>query len=190
MWHGASDRSRQALASATPTANTCEEEPTSLDLEEDNVLVDLECESVLNDFVKQQREAPLPRHDTGNGHPTYLSQSEFGPLRDYFILPEIADLDLAQPGGGSHIHPVQPHRYRAPEIWNLMEGKDLFVNLKDENGQYNSHAHLAEMIALLGEPPKALLQQEKLFRNLTFKPEVQAVNGQACDNTYIFTPSL
>jgi len=52
-----------------------------------------------------------------DGHITYLSQSDFGPLRDYFILPEIADFDLAQSGEGStHIHPVQPHRYCAPEV--------------------------------------------------------------------------
>lgn len=48
---------------------------------------------------------------------TYLSQADFRPLRDYFILPEIADLDLAQSGKGpTRIYPVQSHRYRAPEV--------------------------------------------------------------------------
>lgn len=87
------------------------------DLKEDNILVDLECESVLEDFVRQQREIPPPRHIGGDGHTTYLSQSDFGPLRDYFILPEITDLDLARSGEeGTYIHPAQPHRYRAPEV--------------------------------------------------------------------------
>ena len=81
------------------------------------MLVDLESKSVLEVFVQQQRQIPLPRHVTDDGHVTYLSQSGFGPLRDYFILPEIADLDLAQSGEGStRIHPIQPHRYRAPEV--------------------------------------------------------------------------
>ena len=80
-------------------------------------MVDFECESVLDDFVEHQKQISLPRHITTNGHITYLSQSDFGPLREYFILPEIADLDLAQSGEGPlHIHPIQPHRYRAPEV--------------------------------------------------------------------------
>ena len=77
----------------------------------------MESESVLEDFVQQQRQVPQPRHVTDDGHITYLSQSSFGPLRGYFLLPEIADLDLAQSGKGPvRIHPVQPHRYRAPEV--------------------------------------------------------------------------
>ncbi len=88
-----------------------------LDLKEDNVLVNLESESVLEDFVQHHRHTPLCRHATNDEHMTYLSQSNFGPLRDYFILPEIADLDLAQFGHGPvRIHPAQPHRYRAPEV--------------------------------------------------------------------------
>ncbi|RDL35336.1 uncharacterized protein BP5553_07267 [Venustampulla echinocandica] len=173
-------------------------------LKDDNVLVDLESESVLEDFVQQQRQISLPRHVMDDGHITYLSQSEFGPLRDYFILPEIADLDLAQSGDGpARIHPVQPHRYRAPEvilgtgwsysadiwnmgvlIWNMMEGKDLFTDLKDEEGHYNAHAHLAQMTALLGPPLMALLKRERSFRKLTFAPEVQNPKGQLCRNAF------
>lgn len=53
-------------------------------------------------------------------------------------------------------------RYLTIQIWNMMESKDLFVDLKDENGQYNTNSHLSQMIALLGDPPKALLKQERL----------------------------
>lgn len=64
-----------------------------------------------------------------------------------------------------------------------MEGKDLFVNLKDKEGQYNAHSHLSQMIALLGPPPMALLQRERIFRQVTFTPEVQNPKGQPCGNT-------
>ncbi|KAH9212271.1 kinase-like domain-containing protein [Leptodontidium sp. 2 PMI_412] len=174
------------------------------DLKDDNILVDLESESVLEDFVQQQRQIPPLRHVTDDGHVTYMSQGDFGPLRDYFILPEIADLDLAQSGEGPvRIHPVQPHRYRAPEvilgtgwsysadiwnmgvlIWNMMEGKDLFTNLKDEQGRYDVHAHLAQMMALLGPPPKALLKRERSFRKLTFTPEILNPEGKSCRNAF------
>ena len=65
-----------------------------------------------------------------------------------------------------------------------MEGKDLFINLKDEQGHYNVHAHIAQMIALLGPPPIALLKREKIFRKLTFTPEVQNPKGQPCGNAF------
>lgn len=65
-----------------------------------------------------------------------------------------------------------------------MEGKDLFTNLKDEQGQYNAHAHLAQMIALSGPPPMALLKRERSFRKLTFAPEVQNPKGQPCRNAF------
>ena len=65
-----------------------------------------------------------------------------------------------------------------------MEGKDLFIDLKDKQGQYNVHAHLAQMIALLGPPPITLLQREKICRKFTFTPEVQNPEGRLCRNAY------
>jgi len=67
-----------------------------------------------------------------------------------------------------------------------MEGKDLFTNLKDEQGHYNVHALLAQMIALLGPPPMALLKREKSFRKLTFTPEMQNPLGESCGNAVQF----
>lgn len=88
-----------------------------VDLKEDNVLVNLESEAVLEAFVQLHRQIPMPRHVADDGHVTYLSQSGFGPLHNYSVLPEIADFDLAQSGEGPiRIHPAQTHRYRAPEV--------------------------------------------------------------------------
>ncbi len=72
------------------------------------------------------------------------------------------------------------------QIWNMMEGKDLFTNLKDEQGHYNSHAHLAQMIALLGPPPLALLERERNFRKLTFTPEIR-IPKDSCAGTHSST---
>ena len=66
----------------------------------------------------------------------------------------------------------------------MMKGNDLFTDLKDEQGDYNGHAHLAQMIALLGPPPIALLQRERSFRKLTFAPEVRNPAGQTCGNAF------
>ncbi|KAJ5956297.1 hypothetical protein N7501_010576 [Penicillium viridicatum] len=70
-------------------------------------------------------------------------------------------------------YPIQPNYYRAPEVvlgygwdcsadiwnfgvlvWNIIEGTELFTQVEDANGRYDPKSHLAEMIALLGPPPK------------------------------------
>jgi len=66
----------------------------------------------------------------------------------------------------------------------MMEVKDLFTYLKDEHGHYNVHAHLAQMIALFGPPPMALLKRERSFRKLTFAPEIQNPREQPCKNAF------
>ena len=49
----------------------------------------------------------------------YLSQDDFGPLRGNMILPMLADFNQSFPGledNRGHLSPIQPHRYRAPEV--------------------------------------------------------------------------
>lgn len=65
-----------------------------------------------------------------------------------------------------------------------MEGRDLFTNLKDDLGYYNPHAHLAQMIALLGPPPANFLCRERNFRKLAFEPEILNPRGQSCENAF------
>ncbi|KAH6712576.1 CMGC protein kinase [Leptodontidium sp. MPI-SDFR-AT-0119] len=136
--------------------------------------------SVIEDFVRKQAENPMPRK-IKDGRSIYLSQNDFGLLKSFRLLPKIADFGLAQSGGGSEplMHPIQPPLFHAPEvilgtswtysadtwnlavlIWNMMEGRDLFTHLRSSQGAYDVRAHLAEMIALLGPPPKELIDRE------------------------------
>ena len=43
----------------------------------------------------------------------------------------------------------------------MLEGGDLFKGLDPKTGVYDEGAHLAEMISVLGPPPKALLDRGK-----------------------------
>jgi len=70
------------------------------------------------------------------------------------------------------------------QIWNMMEGKDLFTDLKDEQGYYNGNAHLAQMIAFLGPPPASLLQWKRKLRKVTFTPKIKNPQGQTCENAF------
>lgn len=55
------------------------------------------------------------------------------------------------------------HRYLhklthiSQQAWNIIEGTELFTQVQDAGGNYDAKAHLAEMIALFGPPPKKLL---------------------------------
>ncbi|KAJ4328613.1 hypothetical protein N0V84_000972 [Fusarium piperis] len=87
---------------------------------------------------------------------------------------------LGQPGQ-KHAGDVMPGVYRAPEIilgmewdskidiwsvgvmiWDLFEGGRLFRATKD--GHLNDELHLAEIISLLGPPPKEFLQRSDKCR--------------------------
>ena len=47
------------------------------------------------------------------------------------------------------------------ETWALLGKVDLFEQIHSRQGKYCSRAHLAEIIALLGPPPKCLVGREK-----------------------------
>lgn len=72
------------------------------------------------------------------------------------------------------------------KIWNLVERKDLFRQIHSSNGHYSSLAHIAEMIALLGLPPKELIDREKEGLRWRFRPEVENSEGKLCGNASEF----
>ncbi|KAI9892748.1 MAG: hypothetical protein M1814_001168 [Vezdaea aestivalis] len=176
------------------------------DLKLDNILVGFEEQSVIEDFVRAQAESPMSRKNE-NDRSVYRSHNDFGPLRSFYILPQITDFGLAQRGDGPQpqIHPIQPDHYRAPEvvlgagwtysadiwnlgvmIWNLMEGKDLFKQIHSDRGQYSGQAHIAEMIALLGHPPKELARREAEERKWKWRPAIENAAGKLCETASEF----
>ncbi|SPO04717.1 uncharacterized protein DNG_07402 [Cephalotrichum gorgonifer] len=94
--------------------------------------------------------------------------------------PVISDFGAARLGepGQKHSGDVMPGVYRTPEvilgmdwdskidiwsvgvmIWDLFEGGRLFHAVKD--GHLNDEQHLAEMVALVGPPPKEFLERSR-----------------------------
>ncbi|KAF2453046.1 CMGC protein kinase [Lineolata rhizophorae] len=177
-------------------------------LKPDNILMGFEGPSVLEDFVREQAGHPMARKITDN-RTIYVSRNDFGRLKSFRILPKIADFGLAECGDGCQPlrHPIQPPLFHAPEvllgtnwtynadiwnlgvlIWNLMENRDLFRNVRSSQGSYDSRAHMAEMIALLGPPPKALLDREKEWSEVKWS-EVKWSDGiSSPDGTLCQTP--
>lgn len=58
-------------------------------------------------------------------------------------------------------------------MWNLLEKRDLLKGLSLDGMTYDSHSHLAEMIALSGPPPKALIDQLAEAKMWKWNPEIE-----------------
>ncbi|KAL5316664.1 hypothetical protein ACEPPN_015713 [Leptodophora sp. 'Broadleaf-Isolate-01'] len=174
------------------------------DLKADNILLSFEDLSVIEDYVKAQDDHPMPRKTAGDRN-IYLSHNDFGTLKSYWILPKIVDFGLAHQGDGGEPlrHPIQPPLYHAPEvllgvpwsysadIWNLgvllfelLENKKLFTHLKSGNSVYTAQAHLPEMIALLGPPPRKLIDQEKHWLDIPWERSFPGLDGTWCSTAH------
>ncbi|KAG6022742.1 hypothetical protein E4U40_004413 [Claviceps sp. LM458 group G5] len=144
------------------------------DIKERNMLFGAD-ESVLKAFEKEELDKPSPRKEA-NGRTIYLSR-ELG-IPEEFGEPMLCDFGAAMrlEDGFERPEKIQPNQYRAPEvildipwtssvdiwnvgcmIWDSFQGGNLFTGRDPESGTYQSRAHLAEMMALLGPPPPSLL---------------------------------
>ena len=67
------------------------------------------------------------------------------------------------------------------QLFGLLEDKYLSAHLKSQTGTYTARAHLAEMIALLGPPPRKLIDQEKHWRDVPWDRSFPDPNGKWCN---------
>ncbi|CBF89377.1 uncharacterized protein ANIA_10082 [Aspergillus nidulans FGSC A4] len=127
------------------------------------------------------------------------------------MLPNIVDFGLAARSESDHqgqvrnetvgSHPIQPDHYRAPEVilgcpwsfsadiwnigvlaWDIIENTELFLHVHDSQGRYDPKTHLAEMIALLGPPPKELLAQSHAMADISWPNPIKNETGKLCRN--------
>ncbi|KAH7266166.1 kinase-like domain-containing protein [Fusarium solani] len=150
------------------------------DIKADNIMFSVEDDSVFSDFEEQELVDPSPRKLV-DGRIIYLSRKLRMPKT--WGAPVLCDFGSAVTGDIEHTEDVQPDIYRATEvileapwsyevdiwntgcmIWDLFKGGHLFTGRDPEYQSYRSRAHLAEMTALLGQPPQALLQSGKSSR--------------------------
>ncbi|KAF2419577.1 protein kinase [Tothia fuscella] len=145
------------------------------DLSPNNILLGLKDSSVLSDIEKMELEQPSHRKILPD---RTIHMSHTMPITGG--LPIICDFGSARVGT-KHSGDVMPGQYRAPEvimgmewdteidiwalgliIWDIAQGKCLFNAAKD--GLLNDERHLAEMVALIGPPPRAFLKRSENCR--------------------------
>lgn len=67
-------------------------------------------------------------------------------------------------------------------MWNLLENVSLFDRPAGESGEYNAHAHLAQMITLLGPPPEELVKRERIFQRYRLESPRANPQGTECNS--------
>ncbi|KAJ5800387.1 uncharacterized protein N7518_002455 [Penicillium psychrosexuale] len=131
--------------------------------------------------------------DVGNILPRI---TDFGSVWQFVVNPETKSQNEAV-----LTYPIQPNYYRAPEVvlgygwdfsadiwnfgvlvWNIIEGTELFTQVEDANGRYDAKSHLAEMIALLGPPPKGVIERADHMSQVDYPTPIRIEAGKLSKN--------
>ncbi|KAF3479748.1 uncharacterized protein GIQ15_06724 [Arthroderma uncinatum] len=167
-------------------------------------MVTFEDPAVLGDFMDSMYDQPMEYKIDSTGRPVYRCHNDFGPLRKLRNIPKIVDFGLSTRLDGeddSGVYPIQPDHYRAPEvilgcgwrmgadiwnlgvlIWDIVDGKELFRQVHDTKGSYDAKTHLAEMIALLGPPPLALISRIQSMAGYKWPESIKREDGELCES--------
>lgn len=149
------------------------------DLKGDHFVVPFENPKILQRYVERQEANPAPAQER-DGRPIYETRTNFGRFRKEVDSVKITDFGLAVRGDvlKKANHDIQPREYTAPEvmlkagwsysadIWNLgMVLWELLADVNILNGiapgttEFSEKTRFAQMIRLLGPPPRALLSK-------------------------------
>ncbi|CAG1987992.1 unnamed protein product, partial [Fusarium graminearum] len=163
-----------------------------VDIKADNIMSSITDPSVFTHLEEEEIRDPCPRKEV-EGRIIYTSRTmkstgKVGP-------PVLCDFGSAVLGDSENVECVQPNVYRSPEVrlealwdykiyiwnvgcmvWDILEGNQLFHGIDPEHHEYRRRAHLAEIVALLGPPPKELLACGKLS-NKFFSDEGTFIDG-------------
>ncbi|KAK2767599.1 hypothetical protein FQN54_003757, partial [Arachnomyces sp. PD_36] len=168
----------------------------------ENMLVTVDDKYLVRDFLEAQSKLSIHYKIDSAGRHVYRRQNNFGPIRKLAnIIPMIADFGNAEQlePGYQGVYPIQADHYRAPEVilgygwssstdiwnlgvlvWDMVEGTELFRRVYDARGRYDSKAHVAEMIALLGPVPKELLARSKTLKAHDWPDRIFNERGKLC----------
>jgi hypothetical protein len=67
------------------------------------------------------------------------------------------------------------------QLWDMIEGKELFQHIHDHEGRYDAKSHIAEMIALLGPPHPEVIQRYQYMREYSWPQPVRREDDRVCE---------
>ncbi|KAG6147150.1 hypothetical protein E4U22_000312 [Claviceps purpurea] len=171
------------------------------DIKDDNILTSPMTESDIKPFANHCKASAQPRYIGKDGRVTYASHDEIIGIRGS-PWPRLADFNTCfplLPDDFCSTAPIQSDVYRAPEVflgipwsykvdiwnlglmmWSLVQGTDLFDGSVGDDGEYDAHVHLAQMITTLGRPPPLLVKRERLCRE-NKQSDLVSPKGKECE---------
>ncbi|WXC54172.1 hypothetical protein SNK03_000177 [Fusarium graminearum] len=162
------------------------------DIKADNIMFSITDPSVFADFEEEEGRDPCPREVEGRIIYTSRTMKSTG-----MVGPQVlCDFGSAVLGDSENVECVQPNVYRSPEVWDIFEGDQLFHGIDPEHHEYRRRAHLAEIVALLGPPPKELLargkpsnkffsDEEFMGKMLQWAPERRSIAGELFQDDWL-----
>ncbi|KAJ5561485.1 hypothetical protein N7461_000246 [Penicillium sp. DV-2018c] len=179
------------------------------DLKPDNIMIKVEDPSILEKSARDEYEHPLPQKSCSDGRTIYLSRNDFGIYEKNTGIIQIIDFDLSVRGDKPNRGRIQAEIYRTPEVildagysysadiwslgvmlWDVLEGKKLFREVDTLQVQeYDEFNHLGHISALLGPPPKELLDKGRRT-DLFYKSDGQFKSTPIAPSNFNFENSI
>ncbi|KAG5958526.1 hypothetical protein E4U57_001284 [Claviceps arundinis] len=173
------------------------------DINGDNIMTSPMTDSDIEPFANYCKIRGQPRYiRQEDGRVTYVSHDEIMGTRGA-PYPRLADFNTCfsiLPGDYCHSDPIQTDVYRAPEVflgmpwsykvdiwnlgllmWKLLGDIDLFENSLGEDGKYDAHVHLAQLISMAGEAPGLVVRRERLCRKNKLGYAIVNPRGKECE---------
>lgn len=67
------------------------------------------------------------------------------------------------------------------QLWDMIEGKELFQHIYDQERRYDGKLHIAETIALIGPTPLEIIQRYQYLREYSWPQPIQREDGRVCE---------
>ncbi|KAI1913070.1 hypothetical protein LOZ64_004223 [Ophidiomyces ophidiicola] len=150
-------------------------EAVHTDVHPGNLLLGVNDNNLLKTLEEAEFSSPVPRKQVSSCRTIYISRlmrPKEGPML-------LSDFGEARIGPGPHAGDIMPLEYRAPETllyicwsypvdiwsvgltaWDLLEPSSLFT-ARDDDGDLYDAAHLAQLIAAIGPPPRKFLEKNR-----------------------------
>ncbi|KAG6108853.1 hypothetical protein E4U14_003456 [Claviceps sp. LM454 group G7] len=173
------------------------------DIKDDNILLSPMLDADIKPFANYCKASAQPRYiRKEDGRVTFVSHDEILGSRGT-IYPRLADFNTCfpiLPGNYCYTSLIQSDRYRAPEVflgipwsykvdiwnlglmmWNLLGDVDMLESSVGDDGKYDAHVHLAQLISMTGEAPALVVRRELLCRENKLDRTIVNPRGKECE---------
>lgn len=68
------------------------------------------------------------------------------------------------------------------QLWDMIQGRELFQHIHNTQGHYAAKSHLAEMIGFLGPPPRELVEKAGSMSGQQWPEPIKGEDDEICSS--------